>query len=180
MQKDILLRFNLNLDNCRGQTYDGASNIMGKHSGVATQILAEQAKAIATHCFGHSLSLAVKSLTSDCNILRCTMGTVGEICILVKYSPKREQLLGKLSENIEGEVKEISGSTPGKLDKLSEENNGNALLKEKKKVNTPSGRIGRTLIEGNFKFDSKEFFFVLDLLYLTRFCYWTCEILKEI
>ena len=117
--KDILLRFNLNLDNCRGQTYDGASNMMGKHSGVATQILAEQAKAIATHCFGHSLSLAVKSLTSDCNILRCTMGTVGEICILVKYSPKREQLLGKLSENIEGEVKEISGSTPGKLDKLS-------------------------------------------------------------
>ena len=33
--KDILLRSNLSLENCRGQTYDGASNIIGKNSGVA-------------------------------------------------------------------------------------------------------------------------------------------------
>ena len=29
--KDILVRLNLNLDNCRGQTYDGAANMMGKN-----------------------------------------------------------------------------------------------------------------------------------------------------
>ena len=46
------------------------------------------------------------------------MGTVGEICILVKFSSKREQLSGKISENIEGEILEIGGSTPRKLDKL--------------------------------------------------------------
>ena len=38
--KDILLRFNLQLENCRGQTYDGASNMLGMKSGVATRILA--------------------------------------------------------------------------------------------------------------------------------------------
>ena len=30
------------------------------------------------------------------------MGTVGEICVLAKYSPKREKMLGKLTENVEG------------------------------------------------------------------------------
>ena len=37
--KDILLRSNLSLQNCRGQTYDGASNMLGKKSGVATPIV---------------------------------------------------------------------------------------------------------------------------------------------
>ena len=82
--KDILMRCSLSLDDCRGQTYDGASNMIGKHSGVSTKISEEQPKAIATHCQGHSLSLAVKSLTKECPILRDTMGTVGEICVLVK------------------------------------------------------------------------------------------------
>ena len=66
---------------------------MGKHSGVSTKICQEQPKAIATHCQGHSLSLAVKSSTKECPILRHTMETVEEICIL---------LLGKLTENVEG------------------------------------------------------------------------------
>lgn len=59
--KDILLRLNLSLDDCRGQTYDGASNMMGRKSGVSTQILAEQPKAVDIHCEGHSLSLKVSS-----------------------------------------------------------------------------------------------------------------------
>ena len=67
--KDVLLRSNLSLQNCRGQTYDGASNMMGKKSGVATQIQEIQPKAIVTHCHGHSLSLAVKDLTSSCDVL---------------------------------------------------------------------------------------------------------------
>ena len=34
--KDALLRTQLSLDKCRGQCYDGASNTLGKKSGVAT------------------------------------------------------------------------------------------------------------------------------------------------
>jgi len=99
--KDILLRINLSLNDCRGQTYDGASNMMGKRSGVSTQILSIQPKAVAIHCQGHSLSLSVKSMTKECNILSETMSVVGEICVLVKFSPKRENLLGNIGENIE-------------------------------------------------------------------------------
>ena len=79
----------LSLGGCRSQTYDGASNMMGKHSRVSTKISDEQPEAIATHYQGHLLSLPVKSLTKGCPIMWDTMGTVGEICILVKYSPKR-------------------------------------------------------------------------------------------
>ena len=45
------------------------------------------------------------------------MGTAGEICVLVKYSPKREKLLGTLSENIEGTFE--TDKQARRLDKLS-------------------------------------------------------------
>ena len=83
--RDALLRTKISLDNCRGQCYDGASNMLGKKSGVAKQILDIQPEAFAIRCHCHLLSLSV--------ILSDTMGTSGAIAILVKYSPKREQKL---------------------------------------------------------------------------------------
>lgn len=35
-------------------------------------------------------------------ILRDTIEKVGDVCILVKYSSKREKMLGKITDNIEG------------------------------------------------------------------------------
>ena len=43
--KDILLRFQLSLLQIHGQCFDGASNMLGKRSGVAIQIYKEQLKA---------------------------------------------------------------------------------------------------------------------------------------
>ena len=37
--KDIMIRFQLQFDKCRGQCYDGASNILGKKTGIALKIL---------------------------------------------------------------------------------------------------------------------------------------------
>ena len=36
--KDVLVRLSLPLERCRGQRYDGASNMSGRRSGVATRI----------------------------------------------------------------------------------------------------------------------------------------------
>ncbi len=90
--KDALRRMQLSLADCRGLTYDGASNMLGRKSGVANQISAVQPKALVTHCHGHSLSVAVKDLASTSKILNNTIRTVGEICVLVKFSPKRQKL----------------------------------------------------------------------------------------
>lgn len=47
--QDILIRCNLPLALCRGQAYEGAGNIQGSRSGVATRILEEPA-ALPVHC----------------------------------------------------------------------------------------------------------------------------------
>ena len=99
--RDVLLRTQISLDNCRGQCYDGASNMLGKKSGVAKQILDIQPKAFPTHCHCHSLSLSVKETTKESKILSDTMDTSREIAILVKYLPKQEQKLESIKVTYE-------------------------------------------------------------------------------
>ena len=57
--KDTLIRLNLPISDCRGQCYDGASNMSGCKNGVATQIMADEKRAIFVHCHAHALNLAV-------------------------------------------------------------------------------------------------------------------------
>ena len=85
---------------------------MGKKSGVAAKIIKLEPKDLVTHCHCHSLNLSAKSTTEQCQRLRDTQDTVCEICILVKYSLKRDKLLAKIQDNIEGEYQTIT------LDKL--------------------------------------------------------------
>ena len=97
--RDCLIRFELPIQNLRGQTYDGASNMMGKRSGVAQQIFKDQLKVPVP--LPHSLSLAIKDANKLCSILNEVMGSVGEIIVLIKFSPKRERMLGTINENVE-------------------------------------------------------------------------------
>ena len=57
--KDVILHMNLELNKCRGQCYDGASNMAGSKNGTATQILKDETRAVYTHCYGHALNLHV-------------------------------------------------------------------------------------------------------------------------
>ena len=74
---DALIWLNLPILRCRGQTYDGASNMMGKKSGIAAEIIKLESKALATYCHCHSLNLSVKSTTEQCQLLRDTLDTYG-------------------------------------------------------------------------------------------------------
>ena len=87
--KDALLRINVQLSKCRGQCYDGASNMNGSRSGVATQISREEKRALYTHCFGHALNLAVADAIKQSKVCRYAMETAFEINKLIKFSPKR-------------------------------------------------------------------------------------------
>ena len=57
--KDLLIRCNLPLALCRGQVYDGAANMQGRRTGVATRIKSEQPAALPVHCCAHSLNLCL-------------------------------------------------------------------------------------------------------------------------
>ena len=92
--------------------------MLGKTSGVAVELQKLQPKANYTHCHAHSLSLSVKDVAKKVKILGDTMGTAREIIVLIKYSPKRGNLLGKIKEQIEcNEEVEIKANSTSKLSK---------------------------------------------------------------
>ena len=98
--KDSLLRLNLKLELCRGQCYDGASVMSGARSGVATIISSEEPRAVFTHCYGHSLNLAVGDTIRQSKLMKSSLETVNEISKLIKKSPKRDAMFQRLKQGI--------------------------------------------------------------------------------
>ena len=78
----------------------------GHKKGVATQILQEEGRALYTHCYGHSLNLAIADTVREIKLPQDTLDTTSEISKLLKYSPKRDTMFVKLKE-------ELAPGTPG-------------------------------------------------------------------
>jgi len=91
---------NLTLSKVRGQCYDGAANMAGSKSGVATQIRSEEPRAVFTHCYGHALSLACGDAIKHCKILRDALETTHEITKLVKLSPRRDAIFHEIQQTV--------------------------------------------------------------------------------
>ena len=87
---------NLPISDCRGQCYDGASNMSGCKNGVATQIIADEKRAIFIHCHAHALNLAVGDCIKKSKICCEALETAFEITKLIKFSPKRNTTLDKI------------------------------------------------------------------------------------
>ena len=98
--KDVVLRMNLDLHNCRGQCYDGAANMARSRTGTATQLRHVEERAICTHCYGHALNLAVADVVKQSKVIRDVLDTVGEINKLLKYSPRRDSLFEQLKSSV--------------------------------------------------------------------------------
>ena len=97
--------------------HDGARNMLGK-SGVATRIKAEQPNAPA-FLESSFLRSTVTQLTSSCEVLSDTMGTVGEIRALVMFSTERKNILGTILKPVEGKlVDESDASQCSSLDQM--------------------------------------------------------------
>ena len=103
--KDVLTRFNIPLLNCRGQCYDGASNMTGDKRGNTSQILQEYPLAFLTR-YGHALSLAIGDMIRAERLLRNTMDTASKLSKLIKKSLKRNAMLSEMKE-------EFSFGNPG-------------------------------------------------------------------
>lgn len=79
----------LPLENCRGQEYDGASNMMGHLTGVAKQIQTDHPAAIKVHCLAHCLNLYLQDTAKKCKLIRAALDNIMELTQLIRYSPKR-------------------------------------------------------------------------------------------
>ena len=101
--KDILIRCILPLSNCRGQAYDGASNMMGHLRGVATQLECEEPSALRVHCFAHCLNLCLQDVAKKCQPIRNALDNVMELSQLIRYSPKRSLVFKQCKEELSPE-----------------------------------------------------------------------------
>lgn len=86
---DILRRFDLDITFCRGQCYDGASNMKGQYLGVQSRIKSLEPRATYVHCFNHSLNLALQDAVRGIGLMRDTLQYVNDAAVIIGRSAKR-------------------------------------------------------------------------------------------
>ena len=94
--RDCLTRFCLPISQCRGQAYDGASNMSGHLNGVAARIERDFPAALYLHCFAHCTNLCLQSVSRKCVSLRDAIDLVMEVSQLIRFSPKRSALFSEM------------------------------------------------------------------------------------
>ena len=97
--KEFLREQNLEIDDCRGQGYDGAGNMAGRLSGAAARIQENYKKALYVHCNSHILNLCVATCCKE-QLVSNMMGHVRVTSEFFNFSPKRFDLLVKTIEEI--------------------------------------------------------------------------------
>ena len=98
--RDILIRCSLPITHCRGQAFDGASNMSGIRNGVQALVKKEASKALYVHCLAHSLNLCLKDVTNTCDLLRNIMSFIHDLVQLIKFSPKRLTIFDGLRKEV--------------------------------------------------------------------------------
>lgn len=84
----------LNIQDCRGQGYDGAGAVAGHINGLSAHILNLNKKALYTHCFSHRLNLTVCESTSV-PLVRNVLTQIKEISDFFNVSEPRQMILDK-------------------------------------------------------------------------------------
>lgn len=95
-----LVSIGLNIENIRGQGYDGGSNMSGRINGVQALILKEQPLAFYTHCFNHSLNLCL-SKACEVSAIKNMNGIISTISTFFSASAIRVNKLKSIIESDE-------------------------------------------------------------------------------
>ena len=98
--KDSLLRLSLPIAQCRGQAYDGASNMSGHISGVAARLLRVEQSAIFVHCFAHCTNLCLQTLGRISQCVHDALELVMGLSQVIRFSPKRSTLFDTLRSQV--------------------------------------------------------------------------------
>ena len=107
---ECLQKWGLDIRNCRGQGYDGSSNMSSSRTGVQGRICAVAPLASYTHCQAHQLNLCV---VKGCFIPQirnasCVISGIARFC---SNSPKRQHFFEKVIH---------SSAEPTRIEKLKD------------------------------------------------------------
>lgn len=84
-----LKNIHVEIDNCRGQAYDGASTMSGEINGVQSKIKEIVPQALFVHCSAHKLNLILSDAVSSCLIANTFFGTIEAIYAFLSSSLPR-------------------------------------------------------------------------------------------
>lgn len=84
---------NLDLSDCRGQSYDNANNMSGIYGGLQAKIKSDNHLAKYVPCAAHSINLVVQHSAACCMEVTSFFGLVEEIYVFFSASTYRWQLL---------------------------------------------------------------------------------------
>ena len=95
-----LEKWGLSLDNCRVQSYDGASNMAGETSGVQERVLQRNPLALFVHCCAHNLNLALVDCCTECTEVVSFFGILQTIYTFFTPSLVRLDIAEKKCEEL--------------------------------------------------------------------------------
>ena len=85
----------LELSDCRGQSYDNGANMKGKHSGVQARMLDINPKAVYVPCANHTLNLVVVDSANSSTEALTFFGALTRLYVLFSSSAQRWEILKK-------------------------------------------------------------------------------------
>ena len=93
---------NLDMNNLRGQGYDGASVMAGRVCDVSTKICQLQPKALYQHCRAHNLNLVISSSCKQVPDIRNLFDSIGSLTWFLGASAKGKAIIQRylLSDDI--------------------------------------------------------------------------------
>lgn len=107
----FLEKYGINLLDCRGQSYDNASNMAGNYSGLQARILQENNLTIFIPCAAHSLNLVGKNAVSKCKTATNFFNFVESIYLFFVHSTYRwDKLTSALSGKEDIVLKRATGT----------------------------------------------------------------------
>ena len=95
---DVLTRSELDIADCRGQCFDGASTMSGAINGVQAKVMAVAQSAYFVHCNAHNLNLAFQDSVSELPNCRDAISLVKDIVTSIRDSPKRMAFFTSLQD----------------------------------------------------------------------------------
>lgn len=101
----VLADNNLNVEDIRGQAYDGASNMRGEWNGLKALILKACPYAYYIHCMAHQLQLALVAASREVHEVHNFFQHANFVINVVSASPKRnDELLANQATEIAREI----------------------------------------------------------------------------
>ena len=103
------------MNQCRGQSNDGAANMAKSIKGVAKCIQNEQPLALFLHCLAHNLNLCLQNYCPQCLAVKNALNLTSGFTTIILASPKRLRIFKHLQEEFNVDVPGLKPLCPTRL-----------------------------------------------------------------